>query len=294
MKKFTTILLLAGFLVGLSLLLYPTVSDLYNAKHQSQAVADYTHQVEAMDDSEAEAIWQSAVEYNQRLAENTSRSFNLSEQETQEYEAQLSQTEVMAYLEIPSIRVTLPIYHGVDDNVLQAGLGHFPGSSLPVGGESTHCVLSGHRGLPSSKLLTDLDQLVEGDVFMIDTLEETLTYEVDQILIVTPEELDALQIVPGEDLCTLVTCTPYGVNTHRLLVRGHRIENLTEAELQAVTADAVQIEPVVAAPFAAVPIFLLLLIWVFGSGKKRKKQRERIGTGKPHEPDQDENKEVPS
>jgi sortase A len=288
MKKLATILLLAGFLVGLSLLLYPTVSDLYNAKHQSQAVADYTTLVENLDESETEALWASAQTYNRRLAENPDRSFNLTDQETQDYEAQLSETEVMAYLEIPSIRVSLPIYHGVADNVLQAGLGHFPGSSLPVGGESTHCVLSGHRGLPSSKLLTDLDQLVEGDVFMINTLGETLTYEVDQILIVEPEELDALQIVPGEDLCTLVTCTPYGVNTHRLLVRGHRIENLTEAELQVVIADAVQIEPVLVAPFAAVPIFLLLLIWVFRSEKKRKKQGELAGVGALHQPDQDE------
>jgi sortase A len=227
-----------------------------------------------MDDSETEALWEAAQAYNRSLAENTDRSFNLSDQETEAYEAQLAATEVMAYLEIPSIRVTLPIYHGVADNVLQAGMGHFPGSSLPVGGESTHCVLSGHRGLPSSKLLTDLDQLVEGDVFMVYTLNETLTYEVDQILIVEPEELDALQIVPGEDLCTLVTCTPYGVNTHRLLVRGHRIENLSEAELQAVTADAVQIEPVVVAPFAAVPIFLLLLLWVLKADKKEKKREE--------------------
>jgi sortase A len=271
MKKFTTILLLVGFLVGLSLLLYPTVSDLYNAKHQSQAVEEYTAQVEALDDSETLALLEAAREYNRSLAENPDHSFNLSDQETEEYAAQLSKTEVMAYLEIPSIRVTLPIYHGVEDNVLQAGIGHFPGSSLPVGGESTHCVLSGHRGLPTSKLLTDLDKLVEGDVFLLYTLGETLTYQVDQILIVEPDELDALEIEEGKDLCTLVTCTPYGVNTQRLLVRGHRIENLSEAELQAVTADAVQIEPVVVAPFAAVPIFLLLLFVVF---KKEKKNKE--------------------
>jgi sortase A len=272
MKKLTTILLVVGLLLGLSLVLYPTVSDLYNSKHQSRAVTDYTTQVEELDDSQTRQLWKAARDYNRRLAENTERSFNLSSRETEDYEAQLAMTEVMAYLEIPSIRVTLPIYHGVEDNVLQAGIGHFPGSSLPVGGESTHCVLSGHRGLPSSKLLTDLDQLVVGDVFMVYTLDETLTYEVDQILIVEPDELDALQIVQGQDLCTLVTCTPYGVNTHRLLVRGHRIENLTEVQLQAVTADAVQIEPIVVAPFAAVPIFLLLLIWVFKSEKKGKKR----------------------
>jgi sortase A len=270
MKKLTTVFLLIAFLVGLSLLLYPTISDLYNAKHQSQAVEDYATQLAKLDDGETEKMRKEAEAYNERLASRSGTAFYLTEEETAEYEQQLSVTEVISYVEIPSIRVTLPIYHGVEDNVLQAGVGHFPGSSLPVGGESTHCVLSGHRGLPSSKLLTDLDQLVEGDVFMLYTLNETLTYEVDQILIVEPEDLSALAIVPGKDYCTLVTCTPYGVNTQRLLVRGHRIDNLSEAALQAITADAVRIEPVMVAPFAAVPIFLLLLFWVFKREKKRK------------------------
>jgi sortase A len=263
MKKCTTILLLLAFLVGLSLLLYPTVSDLYNAKHQSQAVEDYATQMAKLDDGETARLWEAAEQYNQQLVDKGTGAFYLSPEETADYEAQLSLSEVISYVEIPSIRVTLPIYHGVEDNVLQVGVGHFPGSSLPVGGESTHCVLSGHRGLPAAKLFTDLDKLVVGDVFMLYTLNETLTYEVDQILIVEPEDLSALTIVPGEDYCTLVTCTPYGVNTQRLLVRGHRIENLSESALAQVTADALQIEPVVVAPFAAVPIFIVLLLWVF-------------------------------
>ena len=166
----------------------------------------------------------------------------------------------MGYIELPSIDCSLPIYHGTEESVLQIAIGHLEWSSLPVGGESTHCVLSGHRGLPSAKLFTNLDKLQEGDVFLLRVLDEVLTYEVDQILIVEPQEIAALQITEGEDLCTLVTCTPYGINTHRLLVRGHRIENAPEARLVRVTADAVQIEPLLVAPIVALPMLLLLLI----------------------------------
>ena len=166
----------------------------------------------------------------------------------------------MGYIEIPSIQVSLPIYHGTDEAVLQVAVGHLEWSSLPVGGESTHCVLSGHRGLPSAKLFTNLDRLAVGDVFLLRVLDEVLTYEVDQILIVEPSETDALRIVGGMDYCTLVTCTPYGVNTHRLLVRGHRIENAEEARTVRVTADAVQIEPLLVAPIAAIPLLAVLLI----------------------------------
>jgi sortase A len=172
-------------------------------------------------------------------------------------------------VEIPSISVKLPIYHGTDEGVLQVAVGHIEGSSLPVGGPSTHCVLSGHRGLPSAKLFTDLDQLVEGDYFMLQVLDETLTYEVDQILIVEPNDLEPLAIEEGKDYCTLVTCTPYGINTQRLLVRGHRVANLEEAEEVRVTADATQIENVLVAPFLAAPIILILLILLFVTGRKR-------------------------
>ena len=168
---------------------------------------------------------------------------------------------IMSYIEIPKIHCSLAIYHGTDDGVLQTGVGHIEGSSMPVGGESTHCVLSGHRGLPSAKLFTDLDKLTLGDRFLIRTLDEILTYEVDQILIVLPYEVDALKIENGKDLCTLVTCTPYGVNSHRMLVRGHRVENQEETKAVRVTADAMQIEPMIVAPIVAVPMLLLLLIW---------------------------------
>ena len=177
----------------------------------------------------------------------------------------------MGYIEIPSINCSLPIYHGTDEAVLQIAVGHLEWSSLPVGGENTHCVLSGHRGLPSARLFSNLDKVVEGDVFMLRVLDEVLTYEVDQILIVEPQELDALQIVEGKDYCTLVTCTPYGVNTHRLLVRGHRIENLKDAKNVRITADAVQIEPLLVAPIVAIPMLLLLLILLLLPVRPKKK-----------------------
>ena len=176
----------------------------------------------------------------------------------------------MSYIEIPSIKCSLPIYHGTDEAVMQIAVGHIEGSSLPVGGVNTHCVLSGHRGLPSAKLFSDLDKLEEGDLFMIRTLDQTLTYEVDQIRIVLPEEIDDLKIVEGEDLCTLVTCTPYGINTHRLLVRGHRVANQEDAENIRVTAEAMQVDTRIVAAFVAVPILLVLLIWLLVSTRKKR------------------------
>jgi sortase A len=177
----------------------------------------------------------------------------------------------MGYIEVPTIGVTLPIYHGTDEAVLQIAVGHLEWTSLPVGGESSHCVVSGHRGLPSAKLFTDLDKLVVGDLFMFRVLDEILTYEVDQILIVEPHETEALLIQQGKDLCTLITCTPYGVNSHRLLVRGHRVENQEEAQTIRVTADAMQIEPVIVAPIVAIPMLLVLLIGVLIPKPKRRR-----------------------
>ena len=175
----------------------------------------------------------------------------------------------MGYIEIPEINCSLPIYHGTDESVLQIAAGHISWSSLPTGGESTHCVLSGHRGLPSAKLFTNLDKLTEGSVFMLRVLDEVLTYEVDQILTVLPDEVDALQIVEGDDLCTLVTCTPYGINSHRLLVRGHRIENVEAAKTARATADAIQIEPLLVAPAVAIPFLILLMIPLFTKHRKK-------------------------
>ena len=263
MKKGTiyNIVLILIFFTGLFLLLYPTVSNYLNSLHQSRAITEYSKQVASLDTERYNQLWQEAQEYNQTLLTKPNR-YNLSSEEEAEYESLLnvSGNGIIGYIEIPSINCSLPIYHGVDEAVLQIAVGHIAGSSLPVGGESTHCVLSGHRGLPSAKLFTDLDKLKEGDEFILRVLDETLTYEVDQIRIVDPDNVDDLTIEKGKDFCTLVTCTPYGINTHRLLVRGHRVENQAEAKTVRVTADALQINPVIVAPLVAIPVLLVLLI----------------------------------
>lgn len=270
-KKLPTIIFILAFMTGLSLLLYPTVSDYWNSFHQSRAILDYAAQVADMDNKNYEQMWRDAEVYNADLP-NRSNRFLPTEEEHEQYMRLLniSGQGIMGYLEIPAIRCTLPVYHGTDEAVLQIAVGHIEGSSLPVGGLGTHCVLSGHRGLPSAKLLSNLDKVREGDVFVIRTLDEYLTYEVDQIRIVDPRELSDLEIVQGKDYCTLVTCTPYGINTHRLLVRGYRIEDMEEAEAIRVTADAMQIEPLLVAPIVAIPILLLLLIYMLLPKPKNK------------------------
>ena len=270
-KHLSTIVLVILLLIGLSLLLYPTVSDYWNSFHQTRAIATYAENVAALDNASYDAIWDTARQYNRNLC-SRSNSFLLSEEQKAEYESLLdiSGQGVMGYIEIPEIDVSLPIYHGTEDPVLQVAVGHLEWTSLPVGGESTHCVLSGHRGLPSAKLFTDLDKLREGDTFLLRVLDEILTYEVDQILIVEPQDTAALEIAEGEDYCTLVTCTPYGINTHRLLVRGHRIDNIEGVKTVRVTADAVQLEPMLVAPVVAIPMLLILLILLLLPRRRKK------------------------
>ena len=271
-KDFSTIALIVVFFVGVSVLLYPTVSDYWNSLHQSQAIATYADSVENMDEQDYEKLWDAAVSYNQKLFQSR-HGLGLKDEEKEEYNELLdvSGTGIMSYIEIPKIKCSLPIYHGTDEGVLQIAVGHIEGSSLPVGGLNTHCVLSGHRGLPSAKLFSNLDKLEEGDIFMIRTLDQTLTYGVDQIRIVLPDEVDDLKVEEGKDLCTLVTCTPYGINTHRLLVRGHRVANQEEAEAVRVTADAMQVDNRIVAMCIAVPVLVLLLIYVAFGGRRRKR-----------------------
>lgn len=273
MKKgtFSTVILILIFFVGLSLLLYPTVSDYWNSLHQSRMIAEYSGEVADLDNDLYEQLWSDARDYNLTLSEKANR-FAMTDEDRADYEELLnvSGKGIMGYIEIPNINCSLPVYHGTDEAVLQIAVGHIEGTSLPVGGEGTHCVLSGHRGLPSARLFTDLDKLVEGDTFILRVLDETLTYEVDQIRIVEPWEMDALSIEEGKDYCTLVTCTPYGINTQRLLVRGHRVENQKEAAAARVTADALQIEPVLIAPLVAVPMLLILLIVLLVKTRRRK------------------------
>lgn len=273
-KKFdgVTFLLILILVAGLSLLLYPSFSNYWNSFHQTRAIASYAEEVANLDDDKYEQLWNDARAYNASLL-TRDNAYLLSEEQRQEYEALLdiSGLGIMGYIEIPSINVSLPIYHGTEENVLQIAVGHLDWTSLPVGGESTHCVLSGHRGLPSAKLFTNLDKLAEGDVFLIRVLDEVLTYSVDQILIVEPRETQDLQIVPGKDYCTLVTCTPYGINSHRLLVRGHRVETVEEEIEIRITADAVQVEPLLVAPMVAIPILLVLLVVLLVPGSRKKK-----------------------
>ena len=275
-KHLTTILLVLILLVGAAIMLYPTFSDYWNSFHQSRAIASYSETVNNLNEAEYERIWQEAVDYNAAMADK-SIPYTLAEEEWAAYEAQLNVAGngVMGYIEIPKINVSLPIYHGTSDAVLQVAAGHIESSSLPVGGPSTHCIISGHRGLPSAKLFTDLDQLAEGDYFQLKILNEVLTYEVDQIRIVLPSEMDTLGIIQGQDHCTLVTCTPYGINSHRLLIRGRRIANPQEAAH--ITSDAIRIDPVLVAPAAAAPMVIALVLWLIinPGGKKKKKGKSK-------------------
>ena len=268
-NKITTWILVLALLAGLSLLLYPTVSDYWNSLHASQAVATYTEDVKSIDKTQYDELLAAAHSYNESLHTRTN-DFYLTDEQQAAYDTLLNigQTGIMGYIEIPLLRCELPFYHGTDEGVLAKAVGHIEGSSLPVGGNGTHCVLSGHRGLPSAKLFTDLDRLKEGDVFLLHVLEETLTYEVDQILIVEPDDISALAVDENKDYCTLVTCTPYGVNSHRLLVRGHRIPN--QEGLIVVSADAEQYDPRLIAPLVAMP-FLVVLFLVLLFKKPRRK-----------------------
>ena len=261
-KNSSTLILVLIFLIGLSLLLYPSFSDYWNSFHQSQAIASYSEQVTEIDDTTYKEMLQEARDYNSSMSLRSNR-WVLTDEEKELYYNILNVggTGIMGYVEIPSIAVSLPIYHGVDEAVLQIAVGHLEGTSLPVGGIGTHSAISGHRGLPSAKLFTNIDQLKEGDLFILYVLDEVLTYEVDQIRIVEPNELTALEIEENKDLCTLVTCTPYGINSHRLLVRGHRVETLKQNSVR-VVADAIQIDEIIVAAFVAIPILLILLIWL--------------------------------
>ena len=284
-NRVTVILLVAVLLAGLSLLLYPFVSNYWNSLHQSQAIAAYMDDVRKLDDSTYEAMWEEAQRYNASLLEDENRFFP-NDEEKQYYEQLLnvSGNGIMGYIEIPSIDVMLPIYHGTSEEVLQVAIGHIEGSSLPIGGESTHSVISGHRGLPSSRLFTDIDQLSEGDTFTLMVLDEVLTYEVDQIRIVEPDDISLLAIEEGQDLCTLVTCTPYGVNSHRLLVRGHRVENQGTGGMFRIMADAMMIDSRYVAIIIAIPILIIvILLMAIRSLKRRKKKAKGLKRRRTHE-----------
>ena len=272
-KNRSTIILILIFLVGLSVMLYPTVSDYVNQRHQSRALASYDETVNEMSDADYTAYFEAADAYNQRLAATPNSFFTPEQVSGYDETLDVSGTGIMGYITIPRIGVELPIYHGTSDGVLQVAAGHLEGSSLPVGGAGTHAVISAHRGLPSAKLFTNLDELEAGDTFTITVLDRVLNYEVDRISIVLPTETDLLQPVEGQDYVTLMTCTPYGINTHRLLVRGRRVETPDQYKHLRVTAEALKIEPIIVAPIMALPMLLILLIGMLISTRKPKKTR---------------------
>ena len=264
-----TALLFILFIAGLSLLLYPTVSDYWNSSRSTKAIMSYDEEVSKLEKQKYEQVWNDARSYNSSLI-GRENDYLLSDEQQAQYNSllDLTGTGIMGYIEIPNIKCSVPIYHGTEENVLQIAIGHLDWSSLPTGGENTHCVLSGHRGLPSARLFSDLDKIVEGDIFMLRILDEVLTYEVDKISIVEPQDTSTLEIEQGKDYCTLVTCTPYGVNSHRLLVRGHRVENLKKYTITLV-AEGQQIDPLIVAPVVAMPVLIVLFVRLMVPGKRK-------------------------
>ena len=265
----SVILYIRLLMIGTGLLLYPTLSNYYNTFHQSKAITQYTEITKELSAEEIEALTKDAKEYNKALITDNTR-WKMTDEERKIYNniLDISGTGVMGYIEIPKVNISLPIYHGTSNEVLQIAVGHVEGSSFPIGGTGTHTVLSGHRGLPSAKLFTDLDKMEEGDCFYIKVLNDVLTYQIDQILIVEPNNMDSLEIDPTQDYCTLVTCTPYGVNSHRMLIRGKRIETIEEKNF-IVSNEAIQIEPRIVMPFILAFLCIMYILFLIFKPKRK-------------------------
>lgn len=273
----STLILVILLAVGLSIMFYPIVSDWWNSKVQSKAVASYNDTVKEMDENEAEAFIKEAQEYNKHLLELSSPFSQYDMIEGYNDILNISGTGIMGYINIPVIQSELLIYHGTSPEILNVAAGHLQGTSLPVGGANTHAVISAHRGLPSAKLFSDLNKLVEGDTFTITILDEVLTYEVEKIFIVNPNEMEKLEVIKGGDYVTLMTCTPYGINSHRLLIRAHRIETAYRSNAK-VTSDAMQVDPLLAVPVISSPfVLILLIVWIFGGRAKPKPAEDVFG-----------------
>lgn len=269
-KHLSSIILVFIFFVGLSVMLYPMISDYVNSKTQTRAIANYDAVLSEMKQENYDEMFAQAEQYNEQLRENPDSFYRPEEVEGYWELLDVGGTGIMGYISIEKIKVELPIYHGTDEGVLQIAAGHLEGTSLPIGGESNHSVLSAHRGLPSAKLFTNLDELELGDKFSITILNQRMTYEVDQIRIVEPSEVEELKIVEGEDYCTLMTCTPYGINSHRLLVRGRRCETDEQKPVIYIAGDAYRIDPIIVIPVVAAPMLLILLIVLLVKYRKRK------------------------
>lgn len=268
-KNWITLILIAVVLAGVCLLVYPTFSDWWNSLRQSQAIASYVETVEGLSPEEAQELMDAAKAYNEQLWKKENRLI-LSPEEDKEYRSLLdvTGTGIIGTVHIPSVGIDLPIYHGTDEAVLQIASGHIPGTSFPIGGEGTHAVISGHRGLPSARLFTDLDQLAEGDVFTVTVLNQAFTYQIDKISTVLPEDTTEIALLEKGDYCTLQTCTPYGVNTHRLLLRGKRIPNPEAADIVP-TVEAVRVPNYLVVPAVGVPLLVVLLVIVLISRRRK-------------------------
>ena len=261
MKRHKTVIFLTlGFLVGIRILLYPAFSSYWNSKTQSRAITNYESVLDNLKPEDYTAIFDKAHAYNKALHKTDFPLTDYPQVPGYSDTLQISDNEMIGYLKIDRIGVELPIYHGTSDKVLSKGVGHLEGSSLPVGGENTHSVMSAHRGLPTSKLFTDLDRVEKGDTFQIIVLDQVLTYRVDSVKVIEPTDISDLQVIEGGDYCTLFTCTPYGINTHRLLVRGVRTETIKEKPIVYVSNEAFRIEPLLVTPAVAAPMLLVLLI----------------------------------
>ena len=284
-KHKTVIFLTLGFLVGICILLYPAFSNYWNSRTQSRAITNYESVLENLKPEDYAAIFEEAYAYNKALNETDFPLLDYDQVPGYYDTLRITDNDMIGYLKIDRIGVELPIYHGTSDAVLSRGVGHLEGSSLPVGGESTHSVMSAHRGLPSAKLFTDLDRLEIGDTFKITVLDQVLTYRIDQVKVITPREVEDLKVVEGKDYCTLFTCTPYGINTHRLLVRGVRIETIEEKPVIYVSNEAFRIEPLLVTPAVAAPMLLVLLIHLlvkYREPPKNKQQNKKEEGGTEH------------
>ena len=276
-KHLLSIIIILMFLIGFSVLLYPAVSEYINSKHASHVISAYNDLLTDANDDKLEHYFTEADDYNTRLDGNRSAFYQPEKVSGYDTSLDITGTGIMGYIDVDKLNIELPIYHGVSPEVLQVGIGHLPGTSLPVGGSSTHAVLSGHRGLPSAKLFTDLNEMEIGDRFRITVLNRIFTYEVDQVKVIQPTDTADLQIETGKDYCTLMTCTPYGINTHRLLVRGVRVENEEAVKKVGIFVknEAFRIEPMLIMPIAAIPLLIAALILVFIHDKKSTKKEER-------------------
>lgn len=267
-SKKSTIILLACFFIGLSVLLYPSISSYWNSKTQSQAIIDYEGMLARIKAEDYSSFFEEAEEYNKQLAAMSKPLENFDKLTGYNNILNLNGNGMIGYIKVPKINQELPVYHGTSDAVLAIAVGHMEGTSLPVGGENTHTVVSAHRGLPTAELFTYLDRMEIGDTFYFKILDREITYEVDQIRIVEPNDLSLIQIEQGNDHCTLLTCTPYGINTQRLLVRGRRLDSTVKRNIY-IANEAYRIDTLVVMPVVALPIITILMIYVMFAPVKK-------------------------